>query len=140
MNPLTSWSLQFLIFVCTITAASCLSPQQLFATNATDNILRYILRMICTMFFFSPFSVLKQNGSCVTFLLECLQHIIIVNTYSKWRWCSSTTQNTRTYLSKFFWIMQKDKNYYINQGMQSLADTVTHCQLPLVVYCKMTLC
>jgi len=34
--------------------------------------------------------------------------------------------------------MQKDKNYYINQGMQSLADTVTHCQLPLVVYCKMT--
>lgn len=89
--------------------------------------------------FFFLFSVLKQNGSCVTFLLECLQHII-VNTYSKWRWCSSTTQYTRTYLSKFFWIMQKDKNYYINQGMQSLADAVTHCQLPLVVYCKMTLC
>lgn len=31
--------------------------------------------------FFFLFSVLKQNGSCVTFLLECLQHIIIVNTY-----------------------------------------------------------
>lgn len=44
--------------------------------------------------FFFLFSVLKQNGSCVTFLLECLQHII-VNTYSKWRWCSSTTQYTR---------------------------------------------
>lgn len=57
--------------------ANQITPTIVCNKHRTDNILRYIHRMICTICRY--FLCIEANGSCVTFMLECLQ--TIVNTY-----------------------------------------------------------
>merc|ERR1712060_805056 len=84
--------------------ANQITPTIVCNKHRTDNILRYIHRMICTICYFL---CIEANGSCVTFMLECLQ--TIVNTYLSEMKMMFLNDTTHAHILIIFWIMQKDK-------------------------------